>query len=168
MFSKNNRYYNGMTLMELLVVIAIVGIMGSVGFASLRSSSDDARLKAAQGEVAAAIRLAQSYALQGKTQNGAAPCGYGFRFSSRTAYGIFYRIPGAGGCDPTSARNNAEAFVLNNGVQVDPDSVGKEIYFTVPFGNASGAGIRDFILTYPNASVDKTVTVNSVGSVVEN
>ncbi|MDZ4385463.1 MAG: prepilin-type N-terminal cleavage/methylation domain-containing protein [Candidatus Moranbacteria bacterium] len=167
MFFNNKQFYKGVTFMELLVVIAIIGIMGSVGLVSLQSSKLDARLKAAQGELVASIRLAQSYALQGKTQDGAAPCGYGFRFASQTDYSIFYRTPDAGGCNPASPRHNAESFVLKDGVQIDPADVNQEIYFTVPFGNISGPGIGDFVLTHPNAD-NKTVTVNNVGNVVEN
>ncbi|MFA7209733.1 MAG: type II secretion system protein [Parcubacteria group bacterium] len=167
MFPKNQQNYKGVTLIELLVVIAIIGIMSGVGLLSLQPSKLDARLKAAQGEVAAAIRLAQSYALQGKTQDGAAPCGYGFQFTSQTDYRIFYRIPNAGDCNPTSSRYNAESFVLKDGVEIDPVDVNQEIYFTVPFGNISGPGIGDFVLTHPNAD-NKTVTVNVAGNVVEN
>jgi len=167
MFFSNKQFYKGVTFMELLVVIAIIGIMGSVGLVSLQSSKLDARLKAAQGEVAASIRLAQSYALQGKTQAGAAPCGYGFRFTSQTDYQIFYRTPAASVCNPASPRHNAESFVLKDGGEIDQSDVNQEVYFTVPFGNISGPGIGDFVLTHPNAD-NKTITVNDAGNVVEN
>jgi prepilin-type N-terminal cleavage/methylation domain-containing protein len=88
--------HKAFTFVELLMAIAIVGIMTAVGFASLNSGKVTTKLQAAQREVASTIKLAQSYALQGKTvtPGGTSPCGYGFRFDptdgAKTKYAIFY------------------------------------------------------------------------------
>ena len=143
------------------MVVAIIAIMSAVGFASLQSAKSASRLKTAKREVAATIKLAQSYALQGKMQNGATPCGYGFRFpdNDNVNYEIFYN-PGPD-CDKKNsgtdltylkkylhytdvgilpASQTAESFSLKNGVTLvinasAPGNANREIYFTVPRAN---------------------------------
>lgn len=98
-FKKKHKAF---TLIELMAVIAIIGIMSAVAFVSLNSTKSASRLKTAQREVTSIIKLAQTYALQGKNQEypvGSGtfitPCGYGFRFkdtSDITNYEIFYNI----------------------------------------------------------------------------
>jgi len=158
-----------MTFVELMVVIAIMGIMTGIGFMSLQSSKSDANLKAAQREVASAIKLAQSYALQGKiAPDGKAPCGYGFRFKTATDHEIFYKPTTGGKCDTPGASTQSEHSIWNNGVALDASSqinMNDEIYFTIPFGTMSGTGIIS--LSYPGAT-DKTITINSGGKVTEN
>jgi len=132
--------------MELLLVIAIIGIMTVAGFVSLSSSRTNTKLQTAQREVASVIKLAQSYALQGKvTPNGTTPCGFGFRFdptdTTHTKYEIFYNTWGPSGwggysnCTAMNADSDArqwkagashspalEYFQLNNGVTLSaPD-----------------------------------------------
>lgn len=101
--AKNNVKYKAVTLLELLTVIAIIGIMTAAGLVSLNSGKTMAKLQAAQREVASAIKLTQSYALQGKvTPEGTTPCGYGFRFDpsdtiNKAKYEIFYNTWGPTG-----------------------------------------------------------------------
>jgi len=153
--------YRGFSFIELLTVIAIIGIMSAVAFVSLSSSKSSAKLSAAQREVAGAIKLAQSYALQGRMETDeaggsglAVPCGYGFHFISPTDYEIFYN-PGptrcteknsgedigydkfyrqyrdSGGPDPSKI---AESGSLKDGVSLKPpfNAGDTEIYFTTP------------------------------------
>jgi len=88
---KIKKNLKGFTLLELIVVIAIIGIMTSVGLVSLVPAKKQIALKTAQNEVTSAIKLAQSYALQGKSIQGVSDiCGYGFEFTDRSNYRIFY------------------------------------------------------------------------------
>jgi len=151
--------------MELIIVMAIMGIMAGAGFVSLQSSKSDSRLKSAQREVSAAIKLAQSYALQGKTHSlggvDTTPCGYGFRFDSTDAqkqtYEIFYNLLDKtqyASCDIQNGNaanlhfiswgnppsGHAGTFTLNNNVDLQSPAISPapnqtEIYFTIPFRN---------------------------------
>ena len=165
--------YAGFSLVELLVVIAIMSIMTVIGFALLSSSKSDARLKAAQREVSATIKLAQSYALQGRKQGDMAPCGYGFRFdpsdSERKKYEIFYRLPGgAGGCSTPAGNTQMAYFNLNNVVFLaDPvDLENTEMYFAIPFAGMVGPAMKTFTFQYIDQT--KTITISSDGGIIEN
>jgi Tfp pilus assembly protein FimT len=86
---------NGFSLIELMVILAIIVIMTGVSIVSLSPSRRYQALKAAQDEVTASIKLAQSYALQGRTVSGISRvCGYGFKFTNETDYQIFYYTAG--------------------------------------------------------------------------
>ena len=62
-FATSSRNKTGFTLVELLVIIAIMGLMVTVGIASVRSGQGAARVKGATRDVFAAIRQARSLAL---------------------------------------------------------------------------------------------------------
>ena len=152
------------TLVELIIVIAVIGIMTSVGMVSFQTSRNTHKVEAAANEVAATIKLAQSYALQGKAAddgsgNMVTPCGYGFRFdpgdSNLQQYEIFYNVPDAGSsCADmdgayfrqfnTSYSQPIESpLTLTNGVTlqspaISDDSNPTEIYFTVPRADMFG------------------------------
>ena len=187
----NNSFkkYSAFTFVELMIVIAIIGIMTAVGFASLQSARSMSRLRTAQREVAATIKLAQSYALQGKMQSGITPCGYGFRFENNAVdYKIFYNLPGPGNGNDCKARNNnatfrefggfsnsAEAYSLKSGVTLNMDVTpiaDTEIYFTVPHGNMfkdGGAGydqLKRFRFDF--SGTWKEITISPGGFVTEN
>lgn len=171
MYKIQSLKYKGVTFVELMVVISIIGIMTGVGFVSLKSSRNDSRLRAAQREVASTIKLAQSYALQGKMQGAVTPCGYGFKFTSAADYQIFYKLPTGGNCDVPGDATNAESFTLSNAVVLDgPANVSNtEIYFTVPFSAMTGPISSIFTFQYPAGSGDtKTITINLGGNVIEN
>lgn len=170
MFVKNKKQYKAFSLVELFVVISIIAIMTSATFVSLQSSRGDSRIKAAQNEVTAVIRLAQSYALQGKTQivGGAniAPCSYGFEFVSSTEYRIFYKPPHSSTvCSPAADKVLAETFSLKEGVTIFDFASAPVVNFAVPFGNVTGAGI--FTLQYPDTT-GRQVIMSSNGNVIEN
>jgi type II secretion system protein H len=180
MFAKNKiKKYKGVTFLELMVVIAIIGIMTAVALVSLQPAKDDARLKAAQGEVAASIRLAQSYALQGKAQAGAKPCGYGFRFdptdSNKQKYEIFYKVANTGkDCsDPNyTSFNTVEGYSLKNGVFLNaPVFANTEIYYAIPFGTMYGSNGSPFLnttLKVKYLTVEKNISITTGGQVIEN
>ncbi|MDO8240730.1 MAG: prepilin-type N-terminal cleavage/methylation domain-containing protein [Candidatus Moranbacteria bacterium] len=172
--------YNGFSFLELIITIAIMGIMGGVGFASLQSSKSTTRLVTAQREVATTIRLAQSYALQGRMQGGQTPCGYGFRFTDTSKYEIFYKLPNSGkDCSDTNftSFNQMENLQLGNNVVLSSPAVSAdtEIYFAIPFGNVLGkdgltlVGDQLIVLQYPaGTGATKSVTISSTGNIVEN
>jgi len=169
--------------MELLLVIAIIGIMTVAGFVSLSSNRTNTNLQTAQREVASVIKLAQSYALQGKAQGGNTPCGYGFRFIDATNYQIFYNTPASGTtCDQdntvaaylhyrTSApiSQTAETGSLKNNVTLSgvADYTTTEIYWTVPFGSMYDKTGTSFNAITFTLNSSKTITVNPGGSVAE-
>jgi len=171
MFSKSKKYNPGFTLVEMLVVVAVIGIMTTVSLVSMQSSKSNARLNAAQGEVIATIRLAQSYALQGKMQASKTPCAYVFKFMTQSRYQIFYKPPTASGCASPGANSPGEYFDLVAGVTVPANVVGKEIIFSVPFGGVSGTALTDiagtFTLDHAGAT-SKTIAVSNNGNIVEN
>lgn len=176
------RRYKAVTLVELLVVISIIGILAGVSAVSLQSARNFSRLKAAQREVASQIKLAQSYALQGRAQSGVTPCGYGFRFKNDGEYEVFYN-PKSPSCSSVANHYDSaisqsfESQLLSNGVKLfspDPAAVGgneTEIYFTVPHGSiydyAGATPIIDNVLTFRLGSSDKTITISPGGKITE-
>lgn len=168
------RYYRAVTLIEMMVVIAIIGIITSVTIVSFQSGKSDFRLQAAQREVTATIKLAQGYALQGKTQGGVTPCWYGFRFTSVERYEIFYKLPPS--CGISNVGSMAEEYNLGNSVTLSFPDVSDlddtEIYFTIPHANAydkTGAAYsssQNITFDFAGAAT-KTITINKGGNVAE-
>lgn len=190
--------HKAFTLIELITVISIIGIMSAVTIVSLSSSRANARLVSAQREVASAIKLAQSYALQGKTVNGSTPCGFGAYFDftgNRNIYKIYPIIAtNCGNIDCSNLRQcsgstagfsdpGVEASVLKDGVKFN-DTVHSGgyafVYFNVPHGmaiiggRANGAAdptrsdSLEIKFNYPGTTAEKSITVNSAGLVTEN
>jgi prepilin-type N-terminal cleavage/methylation domain-containing protein len=164
---KNIFALKGFTVVEILVVIAIMLIMLSVALVSMRSASDNAKVKSAQREVASAIRLAQSDALQGKTMPSVGlPQCYVFKFTSATAYGIYYNNTDA--CPAANDQASPiESYTLNSGVKLTSPSLyaNTRITFSVPHGEASNA--RTFVISNSSKSLSKNVYVKTGGSVTE-
>jgi prepilin-type N-terminal cleavage/methylation domain-containing protein len=188
--SKNKR---GFSLVELMIVISIIGIMSVLGMASFRSSRAYLNLDLSQRELAAAIKLAQSYAIQGKTQIVAGeemlPCGYGLRFTEEKKFEIFFnKNPETETCQKinqtASAEDmhfgnqsvSAETFEFKEGVTLEgvSDFATTEIYFTIPHANVYNyAGNlllleKEYVLAYPDLEETKTVKVNARGAINEN
>lgn len=178
--TKNNSYRRGVTLLELMVVIGIVGIMMAVSLVSLKSTRTGTRLNEARSDVAATIKLAQSYALQGKMQKGQPVCGYGFRFKNKTDYEVYYYpVPGGGCGDPpafsAAAVKIAESRSLGSGIEVynqnDQNNPNATIvYFKLPNGDPYdqfGTAYAGSTLEFKIDSSKKSITVNSRGYVEE-
>lgn len=192
--SKNN--FSGFSLMELVVVMGITVVLASLLFLFHRPSSSTVKLESAQEEVATAIKLAQAHALQGKMQNNAVVCGYGFRFIDEDTYVIFYNTSEGitGGC---KAANDNVAYLrygsscsghchpletknLAAGVTRTGQNYQTEIYFTLPnasifycqfgddsCGSASAAGWSK-TLTFGINGISRTVMINQTGLVTMN
>lgn len=155
----------GFTLLELMVVIGIIGIMTGVSLVSLSPTKNYYALKATQDEVTAAIKLAQSYALQGKEPSaGIVASAYGVKFNNDKEYEIFYCSKADSSCNSPIP---IETQVLQNGVRLSSptDLNDTKIYFGIPSANIMGAGT---ILEFDLAGDKKNITINSVGLVTEN
>lgn len=179
----------GFTLIEILAIIAITGILASIMIVSLSPAKSNAKLRAAQREVAATIRTAQSYALQGKSQDVGRVCGYGVYFpDDKERYEIFYNplIAEAVPCEdqnisPANRQHSGNSetsgapFDLPEGVQLSTSE--NTIFFDIPHANAyrsnggalGTAGTITFGFAFgEDEGTPMTVTVNSRGQVTEN
>jgi prepilin-type N-terminal cleavage/methylation domain-containing protein len=156
----------GMSFVELIAVIAIIGIGSSIAIVSLTPARTQAKLKAAQTELAANIKLVQSYALQGKMESGVTPKAFGLGMSINNAYQLYY-------CPNTVACPDTEKMQIES-ISLDGSGVnfinGQFVTFSVPHGNptlSSGSSNLVIELNYPGET-PKTVTVTSGGSIIEN
>jgi prepilin-type N-terminal cleavage/methylation domain-containing protein len=173
----------GMTLVELVVVMSIIAIFVALSFYSFQNSRVGARLDRAQSEVSATIKLAQSYALQGRVQTGEIVCGYGFRFKNDSDYEIYYTGLNSSdypsGCDSQNGNLNyrrynndgysgsVEEYSLTDGT-TSIDSA-TDIFFTLPHANAynSGSPFSDTIIKFSNSGQTESVIVNKYGMITE-
>ena len=163
--SKNKQQQKGFTLIELMVMIAVVGIMTTVGFVSLKSGQNKNKLKSAQAEITAMIKLAQSYALQGKKDNNdAVPKYYGVKFS---ADGKSYVFCSSSNATDYGCNNSIETHPFSGGINL---SVGQNslIWFDIPNGNCKLSSAGSLLLTLKLDSNEKTITVSPGGSITEN
>lgn len=181
---RNNKA--GFSFIELITVIAIIMIMTATAFVFLGGGRKKTDLKTAEREVAATIKLTQSYTLQGKTVSGSTPCGFGFRFKDDNSYEIFYILPGpdsSNNCSIKNANSDSrkclgnsychilESYELKTGIKLQEEPSIATVYFTVPHANpfnSSGNAFseRSFYLLGAN-SEKKKITIDSGGSVIE-
>ncbi|MFZ5982655.1 MAG: pilus assembly FimT family protein [Patescibacteria group bacterium] len=172
------QFKKGFTLLEVILVITILSLIMVVSITSLGVGKTRNNLKTAQREVASTIRLAESYALQGKVVSGGrTPCGFGFRFKDEDTYEIFY-VFSPDPCSETapaystSDRQSLESLDLKNNVSFQGDTADSEIFFTIPhaeiFGDLgssfSGASL---ILASPDSSQTKTISITPKGEITE-
>ncbi len=131
----NTSYRNtkGFTLIELLVVVAIIGIMSSISLVSLRRGHDQRVVDSAARQVAATIRMAQSYAVTGRYANdGKIPCVYRFFAQSSTgAYGVEYTYHTKSNPTCTTTAVNVASYTVTDGVSI---SDVPQIVFKIPQG----------------------------------
>lgn len=148
------RNKKGFTLLEVMIIIGIIIIMTAVAIVSLGSARTETKLKAAQREVAAAVKLTQSYALQGKMCLGNSPQFYKFKFYGGSAdYGIY--------CNTTN--EEIEVDELGGGAKFYGTGDG-EITFSVPYAGVGNA--RTIIIILSGSTKD--VIVSEQGLVTEN
>lgn len=148
--------------MELLTVIAIIGIIVGTSLVSLKPSKDNAILRSAQEEVTASIKLAQSYALQGKNPAGASLTKWGFKFINDTQYSVFYT-------DSSEIETNLYVQDLRNGAVLSSPNFGNASRVTFDIPNANIAlPTTPLTLTFSFSGKTKTITINSKGLVTEN
>ena len=180
--------------MELIIVIGIIGIMTAVGIGSISSTKNSTKLKAARTEVAATIKTAQNYALQGKVQSGETVCGYGVYFEDNEKYHIFYvKLDGMAYANCNEQNNNCsftdlcefkdntnaisiENYTLPNGVTLATPATTDDanFFFDIPHGNAYNNGTNPFLapgavdLEFEISGKTSSITINSRGSIMEN
>ncbi|KKP79988.1 MAG: hypothetical protein A2271_01050 [Candidatus Moranbacteria bacterium RIFOXYA12_FULL_35_19] len=170
---KNNNVFSrrGFTLLELMASIAIIGIMTGVGLASLSSAKRHYALKTAQEEVTSAIKLAQSYALQGRGVAGVEKvCGYRFVFTNSSTYAIYYYTMSGQNCTGSINIDNltqvVETQTLKNGVTLfSPTTLSRtRIFFSIPNARVfSGTFPKTF--TFDSGGEKKGITISSTGLV---
>jgi prepilin-type N-terminal cleavage/methylation domain-containing protein len=158
----------GFTLIEVMIVIAILGIMIGIAFLSLSPIRDRKAVETAEREVAASIRLAQNYALNGKIgPSGNSPCNYAWWTTWTIKYLIRYYYVSGGTCASAYSSSDDIAYTLKNGVTFTehPTSSYKFFSFSVPFGSTT---INDSSVTLKKGSFCADVTVaNNSGTVTE-
>ena len=182
---------HGFTFIEIMLVITIIGILSSIALVSLSSTRSNAALESSARQVASAIQLAHTYALQGKKEGGNAVCGFGFIFTSDTDYRIYYQTLSSSYQD--CAHQNASIVQsYNSGLAADSSGTlpggatlydsssgpygdgssshahDTDIYFMVPDGeNISGS--RTVCLEYANSgSCQETIGITDSGAVATN
>lgn len=161
---KKIKLISGFTLVEILIAIAVVLTMFMVGYASLSTPKSENKLKAAQREVASAISMAHSYALQGKTVDKVLPRYWGFKFTSNSSYEIFYVHIG------DSTEHTAESYALKNGVKLNNSvtPANTKMTFQIPNGDIAFVSGSSLTLTLDlTGTGSKTITINSGGAVTE-
>lgn len=155
---------NGFTLIELMIIVAIIGIMTTVGFVSLKSGQNQAKLKATQTEIVALVKLAQSYALQGKKQGAVVPEYYGVKFS---VDGSGYVFCSSSDSMDASCNNSIETHQFSDGVSMDLGR-GSLVWFDVPFGNCRLSSVGSLQLQLILDDAEKNIIISPGGSITEN
>ncbi len=157
----------GFTLLELMVVIALIAFVGLASIIFMSPAKKNVALRASQREVASTIRLAQSYALQGKMPTGLdSICGWGFRFSDSENYQIFYYTNDCDSPGNSTGTTSFENYPLSRGVAVSGGNNIK-IFFRIPHGNAAIINQNDITLSF-GSDESKTISISSSGAVTEN
>ena len=168
------------------MVITIISLVSVVTLTTVGVGRTRNNLKTAQAEVISAIKLTQSYALQGKTVSaGETPCGFGFMFSDEGNYRIFYVPAGSGmTCDEKNANASyrqyinesnsptLEEYEIRNNIILKEglDLSDTEVYFTVPHANvynSSGSAFGGTLITLTDSKGDmeRSIEIDERGSI---
>lgn len=159
-FKMKTKTKKGTSLLELSIVIAVTVIASSAVLVSLTSSRNKNNLRASQRELTATLRLAQSYALQGKLNNGTPSFGYGVEFLSP----IEYRIVS---CSDVSCSTivGVESRKISGGVSLtSPPPGSSRIIFFTPHGRVSAP----VAYTLSVGGEARTTSVGTTGAITEN
>ena len=161
---KKRQKQNGFTFIELMTVVAIIGIMTTVGFASLKTGQNQTKLKTAQAEIVALIKLAQSDALQGKEQGTVTPKYYGVKFSADGKSYIF--CSNSNDADPNCS-NFLQTYPLAGRVAISSGQ-NSLVRFDVPHGNCYLSSGSTLVVSLGIDSNTKTITISAGGAIAEN
>jgi len=159
--SKLKRNKAGFSLVELMVIVGIIALISTSVMISFRAPKAGTRLKATQSEVASAIKLAQSYALQGKIPAvGVRASQYGFEFTDNQHYRIFYT-------DSSGIQSLEEYSLADKNISLTSPALGETRFtFSVPDGTFGGSPAI-FTFTHGDGST-RQIQILSGGAVVEN
>jgi prepilin-type N-terminal cleavage/methylation domain-containing protein len=148
---------SGFTLLEVSIVIALIAILSSLLLVNLQPSRTQEQVNAAQDEIASAVKLAQSFALQGRIQSGAVPKCYGVEKSGADGYRIYYNS--LVGCSDSATL--VEQHNFSNGVLV----TGFNFKFDVPHGKvvSGGSGVAEV----SKGGFKKKVTLDGGGAITK-
>ncbi len=162
---KNKQKQSGFTLIEILLVVALIGILSVVTINSMKSGQNQNKLKAAQAETEAIIKLAQSYALQGRKQGNIVPKYYGVKFSvDGKSYSFCSNLNDA----DVDCNNLIESYQFKNGVMLSAGQ-GTQVSFDVPFGNCRLSSASDNLtLTFKFDNNSRGILINKGGAITEN
>ena len=162
---KNKQKTEGFTLIELMIIIAVIGIMTTVGFVSLESGQNQAKLKATQAEIVAMTKLAQSYALQGKKDNNdVVPSYYGVKFS---VDGSGYVFCSSSDSMDANCSNSIETHQFDGNIALNMGQ-GALVWFDVPFGNCQLSSVGNLQLQLVLDSAERGIVISPGGSITEN
>jgi Tfp pilus assembly protein FimT len=158
------RKYKAFSALELLTIIAMITILTAISLSSMSRIRPDAKLKAAQRELAATIKQAQSYALEGKNIPGTSSISsFGICFDDSKTYKLIYNDD----CSKVveSASLGVVTMLYSSGW-----ADGYKVNFNVPDGlpSPSGAGASlPLTITLTDGTTSKTVKIDIGGAVTE-
>ena len=183
--------YRATTFLELIIYMSITAILSAAAFVGYQNSKSNAKLAAAQAEVASTIKTAQNYALQGKIQPGETVCGYGFGFvAGLEEYKIYYiSLDRANFPDGCGEQNNdpayrqlhfgfygiVESYKLPEDVFLDNTATSisdTNIFFDIPNGNIykeDGDPLNAPVtIQFEISGKTEKITLNERGLITEN
>lgn len=160
------RKLSGFTLIELLVVIAMIGIMTSVMVVSMQEGRNQRAVDVAARQVAATVRMAQSYAVAGRYEsNGRIPCAFYFFAQNATGeYGVRYTYHTRNSTTCTSTPTTIVSYTAVNGVTL---SQVNNLAFTIPQGTVDQDISAVTRITLSKGTVSTDVCVDGFGRVRE-